>query len=127
METAPGGGGPRLLLVEDDMAVALLLQETFGDHGFVVSFADCGAAAMRLLDDGGFDVVVTDINLGPGPDGFDVSHHARERHGPIPVIYVTGQAEADFARRGVAGSTLTPKPFVPEALARQVLKRLDAW
>ena len=118
----------RVLLVEDEGAIAALLEETFQDHGFDVAFASHADEAIRLIEaePGGFPLVVTDIQLGPGGDGFGVARRARELNPAIHVVFMTGHAEADAARSGVEHALIAPKPFMPETLVQTILGRWGA-
>jgi DNA-binding response OmpR family regulator len=115
----------RVLLVEDEGAIAALLEETFQDHGFDVAVAGYADEAIRLLEaePGGFPLLVTDVQLGPGGDGFDVARRARELDPDVRVVFMTGHAEADVAGRGVADALIAPKPFTPEQLVQLILGR----
>src|SRR3954452_22871676 len=63
----------RVLLVEDEFLVRLILGEALAEAGYEVVEADGGEAGVRLIDEGGpFDVVITDVQM-PGPaDGIAV-------------------------------------------------------
>ena len=66
------GSRSRLLLVEDDVALRETLGDALDDIGFDVVVAGSGAQALAVLDAGAaeFKEVVTDIDLGAGPDGW---------------------------------------------------------
>lgn len=111
----------RILLVEDEAAICVLLAEALLDAGFVVT--DCmspeeGDAA--LADADGYRLLVSDVNVGVRGWGFDFAHRARAAWPDLAVVYVTGDAAADVPRRGVPGSTVLPKPFLPLELVRHV-------
>jgi CheY-like chemotaxis protein len=58
-----------------------------------------------------FCAVVTDINLGDGPDGWAVAKHGRELNRELPVVYVTGANGHQWQSEGVPDSLLVKKPF----------------
>jgi DNA-binding NtrC family response regulator len=58
-----------------------------------------------------FCVLVSDIQLGPGPTGWDVSRRARELDGTLPVVYISGGNAHEWKSEGVANSMLIGKPF----------------
>jgi DNA-binding response OmpR family regulator len=118
-----------VLLVEDEALVAEVVQEQLVEDGLTVVWASDAFQALALLNSptSRLDALLTDIDLGPGPSGFELACRAREIDPSMPVIYVTGRCEAQFAKSGVAGSTLIPKPFRPaevsEAVKRSAAKR----
>lgn len=57
--------------------------------------------------------MITDVNLGCRRTGWDVARRARELCPMIPVVYVTGDSERDWAAQGVPFSALLAKPFAP--------------
>src|SRR5688500_2705829 len=117
-----GAADMKVLLVEDELLVRELVEEALVDAGAEVLTADCGSAAQLLLEQRSFrpDVLVTDINLGPGCDGFEVSRLALRMLPSLKVVYITGHA-AHLGRAGVEGSLLIPKPFDPDQMARRVV------
>jgi hypothetical protein len=81
---------------------------------FEVVVAAHAAAAYHVLDrkiEQLFRVVITDINLGVGPDGRAVARHARELDSAVPVIYVTGAHGRDWQSKAVPNSIMIAKPF----------------
>jgi two-component system, cell cycle response regulator CpdR len=112
----------RVLLVEDELLVRELVEEALADAGAEVQTADSGGAAKLLLEQRSFraDVLVIDINLGPGCDGFAVSRLARRFIPGVKVVYITGHA-GHLSRAGVEGSVLIPKPFDPDQVAQMVV------
>lgn len=57
--------------------------------------------------------LITDINLGDGPDGWDVARKARELRSGLPVVYVSAASEHEWTSQGVPASLMITKPFVP--------------
>jgi CheY-like chemotaxis protein len=115
-----------ILLVEDETFVAELVEEALSDAGLEVRVAHDDRAAFQALEGEArsFAAVVTDINLGPGADGFEVARKARELNGDIKVVYITGHA-AHLADHGVDGALMFPKPFDAIALAERVRTFVD--
>jgi DNA-binding response OmpR family regulator len=67
-------------------------------------------------DPGRFRAVITDINLGTGPDGWDVGRRVRELVPGMPVVYLSGESSKDWPNRGVPCSLMLAKPFPPAQL-----------
>jgi DNA-binding response OmpR family regulator len=101
-----------LLLVEDDPALRETLSDALDDIGYDVVVACSGVQALAELeaDAAQFEEVITDINLGTGPDGWDVGRRARECVADMPVVYMSGNSD-EWPSQGVANSVFIPKPF----------------
>jgi PAS domain S-box-containing protein len=82
----------RLLIVDDIADNRIILNRRFAKLGFEIVEADNGLAAVRLIDQQEFDVVLLDIMM-PGIDGIEVLKRIRIKHSPdsLPVIMVTGK------------------------------------
>jgi DNA-binding response OmpR family regulator len=103
-----------VLYVDDDDLVRELVAMILEEAGFEVVVAAHAAAAHHVLDrkiEQLFRVVITDINLGVGPDGWAVARHARELDSAVPVIYVTGAHGRDWQSKAVPNSIMIAKPF----------------
>jgi len=110
-----------VLYVEDEPLIRELSVRSLEDAGFEVVVAVEGRAALNALKDAvPFSVVITDINLGSGPDGWEVAKRAREVSGALPVIYVTGAGGHDWQAKGVPDSIMIGKPFNPDQLVAAV-------
>ena len=108
-----------VLMVEDQFLEADILAGGLTMAGYDVTTAYNGSKALNQLYGPGahFDAIVTDINLGKGPDGWDVSRHARARFPGIPVVYATGESAALWRAEGVPGSLFVGKPFKSSEVA----------
>lgn len=100
-----------LLLVEDDQIVALDTTGALRDAGYGVEHASDAAAAVEALTNRWFDALITDVNLGPGADGFSVAQRWRSLHPDKPVIFLTGEGPAACKMAGVSQSEWMGKPF----------------
>jgi DNA-binding response OmpR family regulator len=71
---------PTISLVVDDHSLQAVLETALSEEGFEVVTASSGAAGLEALAPGEqqFQAVVTDIQLGKGPRGWDIGHRARE-------------------------------------------------
>jgi DNA-binding response OmpR family regulator len=117
----------QVLLVEDELFIAEMIQDALEERGLHVKSAHCDRSAYDLLESEArsFSVLIADINLGPGASGFDIARRARELHAELKVVYITGHA-AHLQKQGVEGSLMVPKPFYPDELAERVIELLDA-
>jgi CheY-like chemotaxis protein len=108
-----------LLLVEDDDLVRLTVAMMLEDLGFTVLEAATGEAALQQLKAGlKADILVTDIDLGPGISGLQLADQVRETWPRLPVVFVTGRVTTLHRRPSRKGEAYLPKPFEGEALAR---------
>jgi PAS domain S-box-containing protein len=89
----PGSPQPaRVLVVEDEEKVRVLLNEAFRADGHEVTEATTGAEALKFLDKSEFDLMVCDLGL-PELSGLHVARWVKEFRPDLPVIIATGFAE----------------------------------
>ena len=124
MEPRPAGA--RLLLVDDDEALAAMLREFLELQGFSVATVHDGEAALARVAESPPDLVVLDVML-PGISGFEVLKQLRTSHN-LPVVMLTARGEESERILGLLGGAddYLPKPFNPLELAARiqaVLKR----
>lgn len=85
--------GASVLVVDDDEEVACFLAEVLASNGYVVSTANNGDLAARLIAKHAPSVVLVDLIL-PGRDGYWLAVYARQLHGPrIGLIGITGSLD----------------------------------
>ncbi len=76
--------------------------------------AESGDAAFDALDDDAdpFRAMVTDMDLGAGPDGWEVARRGRELNDTLPVIYLSGGSGSgsEWQSKGVRNSAMIVKP-----------------
>lgn len=104
-----------LLLVEDEALIRLGLKETLVEGGFDVIEAANGEKALSEIesDASRFRGLITDIELGAGPDGWEIARRGRELIPNLPVVYISGHGAADWPSKGVPNSLIVNKPFAP--------------
>jgi DNA-binding response OmpR family regulator len=109
----------KLLLVEDDKAIADTLVEGLTAAGHTVTHVDTGAAALAERD---YELVLLDLGL-PDMDGRDVCRHLRERSS-MPIIMLTARSE-EFDR--VLGLELGADDYVTKPFSlRELVARIRA-
>ncbi|GAC1323164.1 MAG: response regulator transcription factor [Thermoleophilaceae bacterium] len=102
-----------ILLVDDESALRETLKRSFALEGHkVVAVADGEAAIDRATTDK-FDMVLLDVALGSGPDGYEVCRALRGRRNVVPIIMLTARdSEADAVLGLEAGADdYVTKPF----------------
>lgn len=98
----------RVLVVEDDPLVRLMLEETLAEHGFIVAgTAKTLAAGLDLAGAGHFDVALLDVSLGPDRIDPIADLLARRRR---PFVFATGYGRAGLPPAH-AGRPAVEKPF----------------
>jgi two-component system OmpR family response regulator len=80
----------RLLLVEDERALAHALRRGLTDDGFIVELAGDGAAGLELARHGDFDAIVLDVML-PRLSGFEVVRGLRAEQNWVPVLMLSAR------------------------------------
>jgi CheY-like chemotaxis protein len=114
--------GWRLLVVEDEYLIAMLLEDMLVELGCAVSgVAANPAQAFELLQTADIDAAVLDVNL-DGADSFGIAAALKERS--TPFIFTTGYGASRVAPE-FAGAPVVQKPYRIEELA-QALERLRA-
>jgi DNA-binding NtrC family response regulator len=88
--------GARLLVVEDEANLRLVIQKELQRLGYRVQSASDGEAALRKLEEGNVDVLLSDINM-PRMDGMELLRRVHERPNPPEVIMLTGHATVETA------------------------------
>jgi len=78
-----------VLIIEDDPDVLATLTKNVAYFGYEVITATDGLEGMRKLEDGGYDLVITDIVM-PYVSGVGVVARLKEKNPEIPVIVITG-------------------------------------
>jgi len=104
--------GVEILVVDDDQAVREAIKSVLEYSGHVVRTADGGKAALELLAQCPFDIVITDFSM-PGMRGDQLVAHIREQFPDQPIIMVTGFIDdyAMFGRLTTSVDALLFKPF----------------
>jgi putative two-component system response regulator len=116
----------RILVIDDELVIRLLVIEILEAAGHEVAGADSAEQALTLLDDDEFDLVVSDVIM-PGLSGLELLEAVRERRASLPVVLVTGagtyETLSQALTRGAAG--LVTKPFAHAELQSAVAHALE--
>ncbi len=115
------GEPARVLVVEDELALARLYVRALVAAGHRVDHAPNAANGLRLLQTGPYDLVLSDVCM-PGMSGLDLLTQIRLKWPDIPVILVTAQLDAElYGRAREMGSVrYLLKPVPLEKLAHAV-------
>jgi DNA-binding response OmpR family regulator len=117
-----------ILVVDDESELREQIRRLFERDGHRVMAVPDGRAAIDRASTARFDVVLLDVALGSGPDGYEVCRTLRDRRNVVPIIMLTAlDSEADAVLGLEAGADdYVKKPFGPAELRsriRAVLRR----
>jgi two-component system OmpR family response regulator len=110
----------RILVVEDDKKIALLLVKGLKQSGYAVDHCPDGEEALALAATTAYDAAVVDIML-PRLDGLSLIQRWRRQNNRVPVLILSAKAAVDDRVRGLqaGGDDYLTKPFAfSEMLAR---------
>ncbi len=107
----------RVLIVDDDKAMARLLETTLGKKGYAVSTRGSGEEAFALLEQEDHDVVVTDLNM-KGMTGLMLCERIAQNRPDVPVVVITafGSLETAVAAIRAGAYDFITKPFELDGL-----------
>jgi DNA-binding response OmpR family regulator len=111
----------RILVVEDEPAIALGLEDDLKMEGYDVEVVRDGRAAARRGRDGGFDLILLDVML-PGKDGFEVCRELRLAGLRTPIIMLTAKAQEEQKVMGLelGADDYVTKPFGTRELRARI-------
>jgi len=119
----------KILIVEDERAIRLALEDDFLAEGFQVDSATTGNAGLLKGIEGNYDIILLDIML-PEMDGFEVLKELRRREVQTPVIMLTAKSQEIDKILGLefGADDYVTKPFSPRELqsrVKAVLRRVN--
>nr|WP_303649679.1 ATP-binding protein [Asticcacaulis machinosus] len=122
-------GAGRILFVEDEDIVRGIAARLLRQRGYEVLEAADGEEALDIIEaeDGKFDLLISDVIM-PGLDGPSMLKRARPLIGNVPVMFISGYAEAEFSDLldNEANISFLPKPLDIKTLAERVKEQLAA-
>ncbi|MBW1785205.1 MAG: response regulator [Deltaproteobacteria bacterium] len=86
----------RVLVVDDELGIRILLSETLEMEGFDVSVAEDGQDSLEQMEGGNFDLVITDLRM-PRIDGIEMIQRMRASGRKEKVIVLTGSPMSESA------------------------------
>lgn len=111
----------KLLIVEDDAGLREALIDTLLLAGYRCEEVDSGEAALIILNQQKFDMVISDIQMG-GMSGLTLLQNIKGKYPTLPVLLMTAYATIDDAVHAMRDGAIDylAKPFSPEVLMSQV-------
>ncbi|MGA2765504.1 MAG: response regulator transcription factor [Spirochaetia bacterium] len=117
----------RILILEDEGALASLLSDYLSADGFTVEAHSDGPSGLTAALSGSFDLVLLDLML-PGMDGFEVCRALRAKS-DVPVLILSARREDGDKIRGLGlgADDYIVKPFSPAELVARVKSHLARY
>jgi len=118
---------PRILIVEDDVPIAMLMTSILTRAGIETEAATTGKKAFQMAADGHFALITLDLDL-PDISGFEVCRRLKENpFFQTPVIFVSGRPTQENRQRGheVGAVDFIAKPFRVEEFVRRLLFHIE--
>ena len=117
----------KILIVEDDEAIADLEKDYLELSDFEVTIENRGDTGLQTALSGEFDLVILDLML-PGMDGFEVCRHIREKK-DLPVLMVSAKKDDIDKIRGLGlgADDYITKPFSPSELVARVKAHMSRY
>ena len=119
-----------VLIVEDSATTRAMIRAVIEDmeEDFTALEASTGFEALKLLPQGSFDLIITDINM-PDVNGLELIHFVKTNpnYQHIPMVIVTTERSSEDRERGLAlgASAYITKPFTSEQLQEVIAKILN--
>lgn len=115
------GKSPKILLVEDDPSLGMLMKDFLGMEGFDVVLARDGVEGLSSYTSDSFDLCILDVMM-PYKDGFTLAKEIREKNAEVPIIFLTAKAMKEDVMKGykVGADDYLNKPFDSEVLLMKI-------
>mgnify|MGYP000113707519 FL=1 len=116
-----------LLVVEDDPGLQEAIVDTLELSGYHCLTADCGEAALVVLQRQKVDMIISDVQM-PGMDGLSLLQNVQHLYAQIPMLLMTAFGNIEGAVRAMRDGAVDylVKPFAPEVLLNQVSRYVPA-
>ena len=112
---------PKLLLVEDDPNLGMLLQEYLTDKGYPTARATDGQEGWQMFVDGQYDLCIFDVMM-PRKDGFSLAKEVRMSGRDVPIVFLTAKSMKEDTIQGfrVGADDYITKPFDRDELLLRI-------
>ena len=110
-----------VLLVEDELTLAMIINDTLEENGFTIHTASDGEEGLHLFFELRPDVLVADVMM-PKMDGFEMVRRIRETDREIPILFSSARVSPKDVVKGyeLGVNNYVKKPFLPEELDAHV-------
>ena len=119
----------KILLVEDDLNLGMVISDHLNSNGYEVTIADDGSEGLIKFNSELFHLCILDVML-PKLDGFSVAKDIRKLNTDIPILFLTAKSMTEDKIMGfeAGGDDYLTKPFSVEELqlrVKSLLKRVN--
>ncbi|MBW4521091.1 MAG: response regulator transcription factor [Scytolyngbya sp. HA4215-MV1] len=129
MKETSVGSSKRLLLIDDDPNLILLVKDYLEFRGYEVITAENGREALEILERDIPDMIICDVMM-PEMDGYSLVKQLRENPQTnwIPVLFLSAKGQSQDRVKGlnIGADVYMVKPFEPEELVAQVESSLKS-
>jgi CheY-like chemotaxis protein len=119
------GTAPHVLVAEDEVPIAMMIQEALDEAGFRVTCAPDGLIALEESFRTRFDILLTDVRM-PNLDGVGLVRQLRASRPDLPIVvlsgYMTNRDRQELLQLGVPADSILEKPVTLGTL-NSVLRR----
>jgi DNA-binding response OmpR family regulator len=116
----------KILIVEDDMPLAMLMVSLLTRAECETEVATTGAKALQMAQDGNFDLITLDVDL-PDMSGFEICRRLKQNpFWQTPIVFISGRPLEEDHRRGLELGAVDyiAKPFGASEFAPRLLSHL---
>src|SRR5438093_6029326 len=119
---------PPLLVVDDEKNMRLSLEAVMAEEGYEIRAVDSAEAALRLLEQEEFFMIITDARLN-GMSGYEFLGQLKQRWPNLPVLMITAFATPKLAADAIKAGAIDylAKPFAPEELLHAVARCAERY
>ncbi len=105
-------GNIKVLLVEDEQTLAMIIKDTLTDQGFHIIVAENGAEGLKLFFEARPDILIADVMM-PGLDGFEMVNKIRQTDKNTPILFLTARSAIKDVIEGfeLGANDYLKKPF----------------
>lgn len=126
-ETPPKGQGEKILIVEDEIRLAIVIRDLVRSLGYTVQTVTNGHDALAVLErEDDFELVITDIVMPGGLGGFELAEAIRKKQPDMPLIYMSGYTAYSDEDMGTVVAPMLQKPCPPYEMASTIHKALSS-
>lgn len=102
----------RILFVEDEADLTLIVADTLKEQGYEVVTASNGIQGLERFKSDGADIIVADVMM-PGMDGFNMAREIRKLSPDVPLLFLTAKSTIDDIEEGfeIGANDYLKKPF----------------
>jgi DNA-binding response OmpR family regulator len=110
-----------ILLVEDDMNLGFVIQDSLKMNGYKVHLCSDGKMGLKQFNEGEYDLCILDVML-PHKDGFTLAEDIRKTNKKVPIVFLTAKSMTEDKIRGfkAGGDDYITKPFSTEEFLLRV-------